>query len=374
MTRPSHPVSSLTPAGVPENLLLALHAATDTTTLWAAMVALFDEVFHQPHFNIAALRFMAAQPTVTLRTRPAPKRTAAWWRRNIAVHPGIEWLMRNPGARIARVSDILPVAELKRHPYYREFIEPEGWLHGMGFFFWEDRELTAIIGVNRTAAQGDFTAAEVDLSRALYPHLQVALRRVAAVESKLNSQQALSRLILQLPQPTLLLDWDGRPLYLNHAAQSCLERWRGRPQSRLRGAATVVPAEILAAARALREQMEIRARANLPLPTLPPPTVTAPHRRALGATIEAVHLNATPLSPPTFLVRLTEGPARASALTRLSVAEQELALLVCEGHGNKELATALGKSIHTVKNQLKAVFHKLGVRGRTHLASLLSRS
>jgi DNA-binding CsgD family transcriptional regulator len=356
-----------TPARVPEPQLLALHAATDTPALWGALNGLFEELF-QPHFTVAALRFMAAQPTVTLRTRPAPKRSAAWWRRNIAVHPGIEWLMRNPGAQLARVSDILPLAELRRHPYYHAFIEPEGWLHGMGFFFWEGHELTAILGVNRTEQQGDFTAAEVELCRALYPHLQVALRRVAGVEAKLNAQQAFSRLILQLPQPTLLLDWDGRLLYVNTAAETYLARWPGRT------VAGAVPAEILTATRELRASMEARAAANQPLPEVEPRTVMAGRNRALGATIEAVHLNAAPLSPPTILVQLTKDPAGASALARLSVRERELAQLLCDGHSNKELAAALAKSEHTVKNQLKTVFRKLGIRSRAHLAGLLSRS
>lgn len=356
-----------TPDRLPEKPLLALHAATDTAALWAAMNDLFETLF-RPHFTVAALRFMAAQPTVTLRTRPAPKRSAAWWRRNIAVHPGIEWLMRNPGAQLARVSDIMPLDELRRHPYYHTFIEPEGWLYGMGFFFWEGPELTAIIGVNRTEAQGDFTAAEVELCRSLYPHLQVALRRVATIESKLNAQSAFSRLVLQLPQPTLLLGWDGRLLYKNKSAEACLERWAGRTPG------TAVPAEILAAARDLRTRMEARAAANQPLPEVEPRTVVPGKNHALAATLEAVHLNAAPLSPPTFLVQFTKDPAGVTALARLSVRERELALLLCDGRSNKELAAALGKSEHTVKNQLKTVFRKLGIRSRAHLAGLLSRS
>lgn len=352
---------------IPEPQLLALHAATDTPALWVAISALFEELF-QPHFTIAALRFMAAQPTVTLRTRPAPKRSSAWWRRNIAVHPGIEWLMRHPGAQLARVSDILPLAELRRHPYYHAFIEPEGWLHGMGFFFWEGHELTAILGVNRTEQQGDFTAAEVELCRLLYPHLQVALRRVASVEGKLNAQSAFARLILQLPQPTLLLGWDGKLLYHNQAAEKCLARWRGRT------AGTAVPTEILAAARELRSRMEARAAANQPLPAVEPRTVVAGKNQRLSATLEAVHLNATPLSPPTFLVQFSKDPAGTAALKQLTSSEQELALLLCDGRSNKELATALGKSEHTVKNQLKAVFRKLDIRSRAQLAVLLSRS
>ncbi len=355
-----------TPDRIPEKRLLELHAATDTAALWAAMNGLFEEMF-RPHFTVAALRFMAAQPTVTLRTRPAPKRSAAWWRRNIAVHPGIEWLMRNPGAQLARVSDIMPVEELRRHPYYHAFIEPEGWLYGMGFFFWEGFELTAILGVNRTEAQGDFTAAEVELCRALYPHLQVALRRVASIEAKLNAQSAFSRLILQLPQPTLLLDWDGKLLYVNTAAEACLARWAGRTSS-------AVPVEIQEAARDLRKRLEARAAANQPLPDVEPRTVVAGRNRALGATIEVVHLNATPLSPPTLLVQFTKDPTGAAALARLSVRERELAQLLCDGHSNKELASVLDKSEHTVKNQLKAVFQKLGVRSRAQLAGLLSRS
>jgi DNA-binding CsgD family transcriptional regulator/PAS domain-containing protein len=364
-----NPPTTPRPEGLlPEQYLLDLHAAIDTAALWRAMTALFDHAF-RPHFSIAALRFMAAQPTVTLRTRPAPRRTAAWWRRNIAVHPGIEWLMHHPGAQIARVSDIMPLDELRRHPYYHAFIKPEGWLYSVGFFFWEGRELTAILGVNRAPDQADFTEDEMNLCRALYPHLQTALRRVALIESRLNAQQALARLILQLPQPTLLLDWDGRPVYHNHAAASLLARWAGRARP-----GAPVPADLLAAARKMREDMELRARANEPLPAVAAATITCPRDRALSATLEAIHLGAAPLTPPTFLVRFATGPSRTAALHRLTEREQELALLLCEGASNKELATTLGKSEHTVKNQLKAVFRKLGVRSRTHLAGLLSQS
>lgn len=350
--------------------LLPLHAATDSVSLWAALVALLGGAFEN-HFLVAALRFMAAQPTVTLRTRPAPRRSAAWWRRNIAVHPGIEWLMQHPGAQLARVSDIMPLEPLRRHPYYHAFMQPEGWIHGMGFFFWEGRELAAIVGINRTEAQGDFSDAEVETCRRLYPHLQVALRRIATIEAKLNAQQALSRVILQLPQPTLLLDWEGQPLYLNEAARSSLARWQGRSSAAARAGTPRLPPEIVAAAREVRTQMEKRAGANEPLPAVGAPTIASRQHAGLTATIEAVHLNAAPLSPPTFLVRLNDGPSPAVALTRLSPREQELALMLCDGRSNKELAAALGKSEHTVKNQLKTVFRKLGIRSRAHLVGLL---
>jgi len=48
----------------------------------------------------------------------------------------------------------------------------------------------------------------------------------------------------------------------------------------------------------------------------------------------------------------------------LSPAEQAVARCLRTGLSNKEIAAALGKAEHTVKNQVSAIFLKTGVRTR----------
>jgi DNA-binding CsgD family transcriptional regulator len=55
----------------------------------------------------------------------------------------------------------------------------------------------------------------------------------------------------------------------------------------------------------------------------------------------------------------------------LTKAEDEVARLVAKGMSNKQIAAARATKERTVANQLKAIFHKLGVQSRVELVMLL---
>ena len=58
-------------------------------------------------------------------------------------------------------------------------------------------------------------------------------------------------------------------------------------------------------------------------------------------------------------------------LARLTQAERDLVPHVARGLSDKEIATVLGKSVPTVKNQLRSVYEKLRVSNRARLIALL---
>jgi DNA-binding CsgD family transcriptional regulator len=58
----------------------------------------------------------------------------------------------------------------------------------------------------------------------------------------------------------------------------------------------------------------------------------------------------------------------------LSPREREIARYVAYGYRNRDIATAVGASPHTVRNHLYQVFAKLGTTGRTELAVWMERS
>ena len=67
--------------------------------------------------------------------------------------------------------------------------------------------------------------------------------------------------------------------------------------------------------------------------------------------------------------------AQGSApLLRLSVREYEIARMVADDLGDKEIAYRLGLEVSTVRTYLNRIFDKLGVRRRSGVAGLLSRS
>jgi DNA-binding CsgD family transcriptional regulator len=65
---------------------------------------------------------------------------------------------------------------------------------------------------------------------------------------------------------------------------------------------------------------------------------------------------------------------RPSTPFELTETERTIASLVARGHTNREVADALFVSPSTVQANLKRVYHKLGVRSRTELATKVSQS
>ena len=66
----------------------------------------------------------------------------------------------------------------------------------------------------------------------------------------------------------------------------------------------------------------------------------------------------------------TAAPGAVAQGGALTARELEVLRLVARGLGNKEIASDLGITTHTVKYHLAAVLEKLGVRSRTEAVSL----
>jgi DNA-binding CsgD family transcriptional regulator len=95
-----------------------------------------------------------------------------------------------------------------------------------------------------------------------------------------------------------------------------------------------------------------------------------------------LQLDAAPLSMPIFYVRLEHQSAGASdgkaddsgrlaRVARLSLREREVAMLVGQGCSNDEAARRLGKSVLTVKKQMRSIYEKLEIENRGRLIALL---
>ena len=77
------------------------------------------------------------------------------------------------------------------------------------------------------------------------------------------------------------------------------------------------------------------------------------------------------LSPTASWAELGANSELPSARVELSAAERLVALQIRQGCSDKEIASALGKSVFTVKRQVNACLHKFGVPTRGRLIALL---
>ena len=71
--------------------------------------------------------------------------------------------------------------------------------------------------------------------------------------------------------------------------------------------------------------------------------------------------------------RLQVATPRAQAGFHVTRREQEILDLLMEGCANKEIASRLGVSDQTIKNQLSTLYHKAGVGSRLELVLLTQR-
>ncbi len=349
-------------AGGAASLAELLVRADTPEELWHALVEGLGAQFTN-HFIVATFHFRDDWPAAIWRSGPAEERSAEWWARNWAMHPGMPWLLANPGITVGTVSDVLGEDELSANPYYGEFMEPEGWRYGLAWFFWTKTGIGGIVGVNRRPDQGDFTAAEREAAKAVHGLIAGAYERIARRVRLENARKAFEELLARLPVAVFLYAVrEARVVFANPACREALAHWRGEAALKRKAvSAQYIPEEIL------------RACVDSKLKS-----VEVPHPRdtQLRAVVHGIDNSAALMAERVVQVIIEEAKrpnASAAWITRsrvLSVREQEVAKLAAWGLSNAQIGVLLKKSVHTVKKQLELAYGKLCVSGRVQLSAL----
>lgn len=198
---------------------------------------------------------------------------------------------------------------------------------------------------------------------------------IAAAEGRWDPRirsLAIELLCDAVPSGAIVLDARCRVIFANRQGADLLLRWN-RDRGRL-STGSDVPPEIVAACETLRQgaprgqrgRPKFGGRVFLRHPKTP----------TLNAVV-ALERSRRDRKVAVFCVlvqdRLKEnlGAGRKDQLAMLTIAERGVAKLVAEGLRNSEIASALSKSVTTVKSQLGAIFRKLQVDTRTQLVALL---
>jgi DNA-binding CsgD family transcriptional regulator len=268
--------------------------------------------------------------------------------------------------------------------FYRRYMASYKCNYGVTLLFWKQQRLICAIAILRTTKQGDFSTAEIQLLRQLYPQLQAALRRIASLERERSVRADLEEFLRHLPLPTIILRWNLKPIYQNKAAREFFALWEKGPEETKRTKAnSSIPSEILHRCRVLKEewrnakpQTRTARRSNFK-----EEQVNHPRQPHLQATIQLKQINSVGVAGPHFLIACEDlcrngqrsgrfGLFRLPGLGRLTRREREVAQLACEGRSNKEIAENACLSLQTVKKHLHSVFRKLQVPSRTRLVAL----
>jgi DNA-binding CsgD family transcriptional regulator/PAS domain-containing protein len=262
--------------------------------------------------------------------------------------------------------------ELMRTEFYNEWLRPQKLKHSIASLLATSGKSVVVCSTLRTGAAGPFGSEHVDILEALLPHVRRALRTRERVRNVFDARSHALELLDELPQACVLVNREGRPVYVNRAAHRTLAE-----NAALRlGAAGLI---------AVRHQdtaaiHQLISRAASPHPCggemaiyrergQPIVILVSPIRSRYRLPAPAQAAAAVWISNPDD--RFVSRSARIRALFGLTSAEASLASEIAGGMSLAEIADARNISRHTVRNQLKSIFAKTGARAQADLVRLV---
>ena len=354
-----------------EKALLSLHAALDLEALWKAIQRVINESMADSVIGLT----LQHNPVFPLIEK---------WSRSIRdgffnTKPLQVYLRAHPRSRFVRICDVFPVgSKLLKSDFYSKYMKSRGCRYGIGLFFWNTHQLIAVIIVMRTTKQGELTEQQLALLRYFYPQFQTALHRLHSLEHEHFAQAAFEEFLGRLPLPTILLQWNLKPVYRNKAALEFCTLWKQGPEmARVMKAIAPVPSDLLDGCRVLKRRWECVSRGRELGSAVRREVVRNQKWPHLRATLGLRQLGSASIARPHFLIECEDlaPPKKPTAplahLARLTRREQQVARLVCDGQSNQEIADQIASSVAMVKKHLHTIFGKLEVTSRSRLMALM---
>ncbi len=290
---------------------------------------------------------------------------------------GLPWLdlVTREVGRLIYVGDHFDEEAIRATRFYDEYMEPQGFLpvEVVGSYHEHGPDVAgmtwAVYGVR------PFTEAEIEFCRRIDRHLAIAARRAAQLRQLRGSLDAYRHLGDRSPVGIVHLDSLGRTGWMNAAMRLILGLGDG----------LLLKDRVLTAERPSERGLfntAVRALVERKPETRALGLARSPERRPLGV-LTLPRPGATPLHPSetigtlvVFDPELPKVPVEQLLpdLYGLSPGEAALAIAIASGATTAQFAKQTGRSVETVRSQLKAVFRKLGVKRQADVALVVSAS
>jgi DNA-binding CsgD family transcriptional regulator len=302
-------------------------------------------------------------------------------RRYMELTPALPLAMANPGVKILTTRGVLPRAPavLKRSPFYREIMQPQGWRHAVALCFWGSARAASpvfVASTYRTEGRRDFTRQDVARLSSVHPFIDCAVSRL---HERLHAQTVRDGMVLAMRDEArgcALLDENFSLVHATALARTLCASWLdgdGIPDGERSTDEWRVPRDILASCRDLRLECQY-----YPV-THPAGPAHVPSRRICHATVEGLTASITTIPPsaaglagPSCVLEFNRLRSEVTpVLEALSAAERAVAVALGDGLSNQEIADQLGKSVPAVKFLLHRIFRKTGIPNRAALVAAL---
>jgi DNA-binding CsgD family transcriptional regulator/PAS domain-containing protein len=279
-------------------------------------------------------------------------------------------------------AEMFPDAELPNTPFYRDYMAPQGLVPvgPIGYVFGSDGERPlGAIGIYRRQGGRAIDDADVEMLNLLAPHLDQAYTIHCELVDSARSRNAIAEVMDRFPIGVILLNAASEVVATNRAAGEILAARDGFNITNGVLRATQLRndqdfAELLS--KVVRDREAPRPSQAV---TIERPSERRPYEICVsglvGASDSGNSRNSVAVvfisDPETQQLRM---PELLAALYGLTLAEAELAALLCHGETLDEAAEIRGVSRHTARSQLKSVFVKAGVSRQSELVGLLLTS
>jgi len=366
-------------------LVAKIYDAAADRARWPAFLEDFADVVHGT--ATAILHYDSALPIANLDAgiNYAPDYARNYLNYYHKLNPWTQsWKSRMNRAGLDSISpseDRISLRDLEKTEFYNDHLRPHDTIHQIGGMIDMTEQRHSGFTCLRTRQAGPFGADDVDLLRLLFPHLERAMqfnRRFAALD---GSHRTSLDVLDMLTAGVILLNRQGRILFVNRAAQRILDQNDGLAATTggLAAASSdqsqemrsrIASAAITACGRGLSDGgvLAIRRPSNkrpLALLIMPAASIAFPAGTETPAVVALVN------DPE---MKIEAAPEVLGRLYGLTPAESRLVGELLKDATLMGAAEQIGISHNTARTHLARIFDKTGTRHQGELIRVLTSS
>lgn len=264
------------------------------------------------------------------------------------------------------MEELIPLPRFHKTEYYNDFLKQQKIHRQMAVYFGNNQGLLGVIGLHRSK-QKSFGRDLKALGNLMAGHMAAAFERLRMAEQLKQARDLFQAAADASESGMLVLDQTFCPLFSNRPARDLCKDLSARftPYKRPNRYGILLPKKLIDTCKRLAHFLA--APTPVPVPPGTNRTFSLGQGRQIVCKIR--------FSSPAFIITLEEEPRVDRDVWKqafgLTGRETEVAAGILRGRTNAGIAQALFISEGTVKNHLKHIFQKVGIKNRTALARRL---
>ncbi|MFV1998482.1 MAG: response regulator transcription factor [Acidiferrobacterales bacterium] len=279
---------------------------------------------------------------------------------------------------VTLLSEVVSEQSFVKGEFYNDFLKQQDILHALNISLTANGDCIGVVALCRSASEPDFTLKDKAKAICLRPYLNKALRRRMTYEHANELSWLLSTSLQGLDHVgVILLDRNLNEVYSNTAARHLLSSFNGSSgssNSLITGDRITLPEPLISFCQQQFHSTYSDVNTGTEISSLIINSGRTSIRvkvkkvsgRFFGEQKQYLCMNIHCSEEPPFQLSLS----RATEF-RLTAREIEVVQAIAKGSSNAQIGEDLFISCNTVKNHLKNIFAKVGVRNRTELFAVL---